>query len=71
MENVIRVLEEVENGKLTGGSGWQVPTKLYEPIRQDAVILAKGKDQPAAEALMKYLKGRKATAIIKSYGYDL
>ena len=45
--------------------------ELYEPIRQDAVILAKGKDQPAAEALMKYLKGRKATAIIKSYGYDL
>ena len=26
---------------------------------------------PAAEALMKYLKGAKAKAIIKSYGYDL
>ena len=67
----VALSQVMENGKLTGGSGWQVPTKLYEPIRQDAVILAKGKDQPAAEALMKYLKGRKATAIIKSYGYDL
>ena len=67
----VALSQVMENGKLTGGSGWPVPTKLYEPIRQDAVILAKGKDQPAAEALMKYLKGRKATAIIKSYGYDL
>ena len=67
----VALSQVMENGKLTGGSGWQVPTKLYEPIRQDTVILAKGKDQPAAEALMKYLKGRKATAIIKSYGYDL
>ena len=67
----VALSQVMENGKLTGGSGWQVPANLYEPIRQDAVILAKGKDQPAAEALMKYLKGRKATAIIKSYGYDL
>ena len=67
----VALSQVMENGKLTGGSGWQVPAKLYEPIRQDAVILAKGKDQPAAEALMKYLKGRKATTIIKSYGYDL
>jgi molybdate transport system substrate-binding protein len=53
------------------GSAWIVPQKLYSPIRQDAIILAKGKDKPAAEALMKYLKGDKAKAVIKSYGYDL
>jgi len=53
------------------GSAWIVPQKLYSPIRQDAIILAKGKDKPAAAALMKYLKGDKAKAVIKSYGYDL
>ena len=60
-----------KDGKLTEGSAWIVPGNLYQPIRQDAVILDKGKDKPAAEALMKYLKGDKARAVIKSYGYEL
>ncbi len=54
---------------MTGGSAWIVPANLHEPIRQDAVILAKGQDQPAAQALADYLKSEKAKAIIKSYGY--
>ncbi len=60
-----------ENGKLTGGSAWLVPSSLYSPIKQDAVILAKGKDKPGPKALMDYLKGKRARAIIKSFGYDL
>ena len=56
------------DGKLTRGSAWIVPANLHEPIRQDAVLLASGKDQPAAKALLEYLKGAKAVAIIKSYG---
>ena len=59
------------DGKLSSGSAWIVPADLHDPIRQDAVILAKGKDQPAAKALVEYLKGKKATAIIQSYGYNL
>jgi molybdate transport system substrate-binding protein len=58
-----------KDGKLTGGSGWIVPAELYEPIRQDAVILAKGKDNAAAGAFVDYLKGAKAGAVIASYGY--
>lgn len=60
-----------KDGKLTGGSAWIVPANLHEPIKQDAVILNKGKDNAAAKALMDYLKGPKAAAIIKSYGYQL
>jgi molybdate transport system substrate-binding protein len=60
----------VEDGKLRGGSAWIVPSGLHAPIRQDAVILARGKDNPAARALMKYLKQDQARAIIKAYGYD-
>lgn len=59
------------DGKLASGSTWIVPADLHEPIRQDAVILAKGKNQPAAQALVKYLNGEKAVAIIKSHGYEL
>ena len=60
-----------KDGKLTAGSMWAIPGKLHEPILQDAVLLAKGKDKPASLALMAYLKGEKARAIIKSYGYEL
>ncbi len=59
------------DGKLTGGSAWIVPGNLYEPIRQDVVLLAKGKDKPAATALLSYLKSDKAKTVIKSFGYDL
>ena len=60
-----------KDGKVTGGSAWIVPAELHDPIRQDAVILNKGKDNPAAKALVDYLKGPKAAAIIQSYGYEL
>ena len=59
------------NGKIAEGSAWVLPFDLYQPIKQDAVILNNGKGKPAAEALMKYLKGPKAIEVIKSYGYDL
>ena len=60
-----------KDGKIAEGSAWIVPAKLYQPIRQDAIILAKGKDKPAAAALLGYLKGEKAHAVIKSFGYEL
>jgi molybdate transport system substrate-binding protein len=59
----------MRDGQLGSGSAWIVPETLHAPIRQDAVILASGKGNPAAEALMRYLKSDKVRAIIKSYGY--
>ncbi len=53
------------------GSMWVVPGKLYAPILQDAALLKKGESSAAAAALLKYLQGDKARALIKSYGYDL
>jgi molybdate transport system substrate-binding protein len=66
----VALSQVLKDGKIEG-SHWLVPASLYEPIRQDAVILEKGKDKPAAVALMKFLKGDKAKAVIRSYGYDL
>ncbi len=53
----------------SSGSRWLVPENLYTPIRQDAVLLTKGKDNPAAAALLDYLRGDTAKAIIQKYGY--
>ena len=60
-----------KDGKITSGSAWIIPASLHDPIKQDAVILNKGKDNPAAKALVDYLKGPKAAAVIKSYGYEI
>jgi len=66
----VALSQVLKDGKIDG-SAWVVPAKLHTPIRQDAVILEKGKGKPAAEALVKYLKGDQAKTIIKAYGYDL
>jgi len=67
----VALSQVMKEGKIASGSGWIVPAKLHTPIRQDAVILTNGKGNPAAEALLKYLKSEKAKAIIKSYGYEI
>ena len=41
-----------------------------EPIRQDAVLLARGRANPAAKALLDYLRSNKAQALIRSFGYE-
>jgi len=67
----VALSQVTKDGKISSGSGWIVPSKLHTPIRQDALMLTTGKDNPAAEALMKYLKSEKAKAIIRGYGYDI
>jgi molybdate transport system substrate-binding protein len=64
-------LSQVLKDGRTEGSSWLVPGNLYTPIRQDAVVLPPGKGKAAVDALMKFLKGDKAKAIIKSFGYEL
>lgn len=66
----VALSQVLKDGKIEGSS-WIVPAKLYTPIRQDVVVLEKGKGKPAALALAKYLKGDKSIAIIKSFGYEL
>ncbi|TIH10549.1 molybdate ABC transporter substrate-binding protein [Pseudomonas leptonychotis] len=59
-----------KDGQLNGGSAWRVPAELHTPIKQDGLLLKKGVHNPAAVAFIEYLKGAKATAIIRSYGYQ-
>nr|WP_244517277.1 molybdate ABC transporter substrate-binding protein [Pseudomonas linyingensis] len=67
----IALSQVYRDGKVASGSAWIVPAEYHAPIRQDAVILAKGQHNPAAAALVDYLKGPKASALIRSYGYAL
>jgi len=51
------------------GSRWAVPENLHEPIRQDAVLLKRGRDHPAPLAFLEYLASPGAVAIIRAAGY--
>ena len=51
------------------GSHWPVPEELYSPIRQDVVLLDRGKDNPAARALLEYLRSDAAQKVVRKYGY--
>jgi molybdate transport system substrate-binding protein len=66
----VALSQVMADGKLTSGSAWRVPADLHEPIRQDAVLLAPGKDSTAAAALLAYLRSDKARSIIQAYGYS-
>ena len=52
-----------------GGSAWEVPPALYEPIRQDAALLGRAQDNPAARALLSFLRSPAARHIIRKQGY--
>jgi len=59
------------DGKIVQGSAWIVPAGLHAPIAQDALVLSAGKDNPAATALMDFLRSDRAKVLIRSYGYGL
>ena len=63
-------LSQVLDPKFKGkGSRWDVPENLHEPIKQDVVLLKKGEKNPAAKALLEFMRGPLALAVIKRYGY--
>lgn len=67
----IALSQVIADGRIAGGSGWVAPETLHSPIRQDAVLLKNGADNPAAAALLQFLKTAEARAIIQKYGYSL
>jgi molybdate transport system substrate-binding protein len=56
-------------GQSAGGISWDVPRNLHTPIRQDAVLLNRAADNPAARDFMNFLKSGKARAVIMRFGY--
>lgn len=65
-------LAQLLDPKIKGkGSRWDVPNHLHEPIKQDVILLTKGKENAAAKALMEFIGGPQAKSIIERYGYEL
>ena len=79
-ENITQALQFTESGnaelgfvaasQVIGKSSVRlVPTDLYQPIRQDAVLLKTGEANPAATAFIDFLKSDEAVAVIEASGY--
>lgn len=53
------------------GSQWEIPGDYYKPIEQQAVLLARAKENPAALAFLEFLKSETARKVIAGYGYGV
>ena len=84
-ENVTQVLQFLATGNITHalvaashtaiagqpeGEWILVPEDWHDPIRQDAVLLQRAADNPAAFKFLTFLKGDTAARILARYGYD-
>lgn len=58
------------DGRITRGSAWVVPAGLHAPLRQDAVLLMAGRDNPAAQAFLAFLRSEPARALVRAHGYE-
>ncbi|CAA0080841.1 Uncharacterised protein [BD1-7 clade bacterium] len=87
-ENVAQVMQFVQSGNAYAGfvalaqvlalptavqgRYIEVPSSLYDPIAQDAVLVTRGKPaNKAAEAFMHYLRSPAARSLIEQKGYQL
>jgi molybdate transport system substrate-binding protein len=67
---LVAMAQVMQGGKLLQGSAWVLPAHLHEPIRQDAVLLARGQGKPAAAAFLRYLRSDAVRALIRGHGYE-
>ena len=59
-----------DKGKISQGTGWIVPAHLYQPLHQEAALLTRAARNPAASALLAFLKTEQTRAVIRSFGYE-
>jgi molybdate transport system substrate-binding protein len=61
----------MQDGKISEGSAWVVPATMHTALKQDAVLLVRGKDDAAAAAFLAYLRSDAAKALVRGYGYEV
>jgi molybdate transport system substrate-binding protein len=65
----IALSQVIDNGEIRRGAGWIIPQDMYDPIKQDGVLLNRGKDNDAAKSFLEFIQSEQAKTIISSYGY--
>jgi molybdate transport system substrate-binding protein len=63
---------DADNKVNTKGSYWEVPEDLYEPIRQQAVLLLRSQHKAAASEFVDFIKSDRVIEILtKQFGYGI
>lgn len=66
----VALSQVLEDGKLKSGSMWRVPAEDYDPIVQDAVILKRAENNPAAKAWVALLQSAETRELLETqFGY--
>lgn len=55
--------------ELPAGRGWIVPPNLYDPIRQDAVLLSNENNKSVANDFLDYMRRPEVKDMIERFGY--
>ncbi len=61
----------LDNGITGAKHAWVVPFDHHAEIKQDAVLLRRGKNNKLAIAFLEYLQSHSALEIIQKYGYHI
>jgi molybdate transport system substrate-binding protein len=68
----IVALSQVLSDETVEAGSWQrVPQSLYDPIRQDAIMMRRAADNAAARDFLHYLTSDGAQALIERHGYEV
>ena len=59
------------SAQTSAGGYLLIPQALYEPLRQDAILLERGAGNAAAIALLEFLSTPKAKTVISGFGYQV
>lgn len=83
-ENIAQTYQFIETGNVKLGfvslsqmivnphlSYWLVPQEYYQPLKQDAVLLQRGSENPDAKQFLHFLRSPQAQAIILRHGYGV
>jgi molybdenum ABC transporter molybdate-binding protein len=63
-------LSQMAGPNAARGSQWRVPTRYHDPIRQDLVVLTRGRDNQAAVAFVAYLQTQATRDRLIAFGYE-
>jgi molybdate transport system substrate-binding protein len=66
----VALAQVLDANKTNQGGYWLVPPELYTPIKQDAVLLTRARNNAAAQAFYNFLRDPGTRSIIQAAGYE-
>ena len=66
----VALSQVIEEGRIRRGAGWIIPQDMYTPIRQDVVLLNRGKANQAAREFLDYVRSDEGKSVIQKFGYS-